>query len=53
MTLGSVVGGVDPGIAISQYRRAREAVSMSGEGTVAKRKGDEGVAEYTKRSCLN
>lgn len=54
VTLGSMVGSVDPNIAINQYKRARAAVSMSGEGIIAKRKEETTVpGDYTQRSFLN
>jgi hypothetical protein len=54
MTLGSMVGSVDPNIAINQYKRARAAVSMSGEGIIANRKEETTVpGDFTQRSYLN
>ena len=54
MTLGSMVGSVDPKQAISQFKREKERaamVSISGEGTLVQRREDQG--EYTHRSHLN
>ena len=55
MTLGSMVGSVDPAVAINQYRKARAMVpvSMSGEGTLAQRREEANNADYTYRSRLN
>ena len=60
ITLGSMVGNVDPTLAINHFKRARAAVSISGEGTIARRKEEQAMyigttapGDYTQRSYLN